>query len=503
MADTESMPADPRRWRALAVLGLVQFLIVIDNTVVNVALPSIQHDLSFSADALAWIVNGYALAAGGLVLLGGRLGDLLGRRRMFFIGTALFGLASATAGAAPYSWVLVVSRFVQGTGEALASPAALSLVALLFTDRAERAKAVGIWGGLGGVGATAGVLLSGVITELAGWRWVFFIDVPVVAVALLLLPRLVDECRAPRTGHRVDVPGALLVTAGLSCIVDGLLSAAHQPWGAVAVTAPLAVGAAALVTFVVVQVRSRDPLVPLGFFANRTRVSANIATLFMFGVMASTLLILTLYMQEVLGYSPLRTGLAYLPFCFAFIPGFMISTQVMKRWGARGALLAAFLVSCTGMLLLTRIQVHGVYWSTLLPAMLVLAVGFGMGFPALQTAAMHAVSERDAGLASGVQTMVQSLSSALGVAVFLTIGLRHSRHLIATGAAALTATVAGYQWAYRASALVLGIGVVVALLVRHGRIAGADPERDAGTVDAGPVTVPAGAAQGGSHRYDG
>lgn len=494
MAERELMPADPRRWRALAVLGLVQFLIVIDNTVVNVALPSIQHDLSFSANALAWIVNGYALAAGGLVLLGGRLGDLLGRRRMFLVGTALFGAASATAGAAPYSWLLVVSRFVQGTGEALASPAALSLVALLFTDRAERAKAVGIWGGLGGVGATAGVLLSGVVTELAGWRWVFFVDVPVVALALLLLPRLVDESRAPRTSGRIDALGAALVTAGLSCVVDGLLSAARRPWGDVAVTVPLAVGGAALLAFVVVQARTRDPLVPLGFFANRTRVSANVATLFMFGVMASTLLILTLYMQEVLGYSPLRTGLAYLPFCFAFVPGFVISAQLMKRLGARGALLAAFVVACAGMLLLTRIQAHGPYWSTLLPAMLVLAAGFGMGFPALQTAAMHEVSEKNAGLASGVQTMVQSLSSALGVAVFLTIGLRHMRHLSATGVTSLAATVGGYQWAYRASALVLGIGVVVALLVQHGRATGGGPGTAVGVVDDEPAPVRAGSA---------
>jgi EmrB/QacA subfamily drug resistance transporter len=463
-------PPDPRRWRALTVLALVQFIIVIDNTVVNVALPSVQHALHFSSDGLAWVINGYLLTAGGLLLFGGRVGDLLGRKRMFLFGTALFGLASLVCGAAPTAAVLVASRFAQGMGEAFASPAALSLIALLFTDRAERSKALGIWGALGGLGATVGVLLSGVITQLATWRWVFFINLPFALLALILLPRLVDESRAPRTkvGRNVDILGVVLITSGLSCIVDGLLAAAREPWSNPGVVFPIVIGVLALVAVVPVEARVPEPLMPLGFFTHRTRVAANVATVFMVSVLASMFLILTLYMQNILGYSPIVTGLAYLPFCLAFVPGFMISTQVMKRYGARTALLAAYITAFVGMLLLTRIEVHGAYVSTLLPAMLVLALGFGMGFPALQAAALHDVSEDDAGLASGVQTTVQALSSALGVAAFLTIALRHTGTEIGAGVTLPVAAIDGYQMAYRAMAVSFAIGVIAALFVKAG-----------------------------------
>lgn len=487
---------DPRRWRALLVLALVQFIIVIDNTVVNVALPSVQRELHFSADGLAWVINGYLLTAGGLLLFGGRVGDLLGRKRMFLIGTALFGLASALCGAAPFGWVLVAGRFVQGMGEAFASPAALSLIALLFTDRGERSKALGIWGALGGLGATVGVLLSGVITQLASWRWVFFINVPFAVIALLLLPRLVEESRAPDNRRRVDIVGAVLITGGLSCIVDGLLTAARESWSATGVVVPLVAGVVALAVFVAVEVRTAEPLVPLSFFTHRTRISANIATLFMVSVLASMFLILTLYMQNTLGYSPLRTGLAYLPFCLAFVPGFLISTQVMKRYGARVALLSAFVIAFVGMLLLTRIGVHGQYVSTLLPAMLVLAIGFGMGFPVLQTAALHGVSEQDAGLASGVQTTVQALSSALGVAAFLTIALRDTAAKISGGVALPLASLHGYQLAYRAMAASFAIGAMVALFVKDDQPPTAPPTEPVDTAtEITPATVDSGPQQ--------
>lgn len=468
--------SDPRRWRALAVLALVQFIIVIDNTVVNVALPSVQHELDFSPDGLAWVINGYLLTAGGLLLFGGRVGDILGRKRMFLIGTLLFGLASAMCGAAPYGWVLVASRFVQGVGEAFASPAALSLIALLFTDREERSKALGLWGALGGLGATVGVLLSGAITELTTWRWVFFINVPFAAVALVLLPRLVEESRAPETRRRIDFLGAVLISGGLSCLVYGLLAAARESWSNAGVLIPLAAGALAMVAFIGVEAGAPEPLVPLRFFTNRTRVLANIATLFMISALASMFLILTLYMQNSLGYPPLRTGLAYLPFCLAFVPGFVISTQLMRRYGTRAALFCAFATALAGMLLLTRIELHSGYVSTLVPAMIVLALGFGMGFPALQTAALHDVSERDAGLASGVQTTAAALSSALGVAAFLTIALRQTGGEIAMGVAPPVATIDGYRLAYRAMAASFAIGLVVALFIKGGGSRGASRE---------------------------
>lgn len=481
---------DPRRWRALAVLALVQFVIVIDNTVVNVALPSVQRELHFSADGLAWVINGYLLTAGGLLLFGGRVGDLLGRKRMFLVGTALFGLASAACGAAPFGWVLVASRFVQGMGEALASPAALSLIALLFTERGERSRALGVWGALGGLGATVGVVLSGVITELASWRWVFFINVPCTVVALLLLPRLVDESRMREHRGRVDVLGAVLICGALSCVVYGLLTAARESWGAPQVLVPLGAGCLALVAFLAVEARAGEPLVPLRFFTNRTRVLANVATVFMISVLASMFLMLTLYLQNSLGYSALRTGLAYLPFCLAFVPGFLISARLMRRYGPRVALVAAFLTALAGMAMLTRIEVHSAYGSTLVPAMLVLALGFGMGFPALQTAALHEVSEDDAGLGSGVQTTVQALSSALGVAAFLTVALRHTGGEIAAGAAPSVATVDGYRVAYQAMVVCFAVGAIIALFVGGGR-AGEEPTpADGSAPGSAPASLP-------------
>ena len=262
--------ADPRRWAALAVLALVQFIIVIDNTIVNVALPSIQHHLSFSADGLAWVVNGYMLTAGGLLLLGGRIGDLVGHRRMFLLGAAVFGLASLASGASVTAPMLVASRFAQGAGEAMASPAALALIAGLFAGR-ERGKALGIWGSLGGLGSIVGVLLSGMLVQWSGWRWIFLINIPFAIVAIVLLPRFVNESRSPARRGRLDFAGAALVTAGLTLVVAALLHAASHPWTAAGTVLPLALGLACLAGFIAVEANVANPLAPLGFFTDRSR----------------------------------------------------------------------------------------------------------------------------------------------------------------------------------------------------------------------------------------
>jgi EmrB/QacA subfamily drug resistance transporter len=458
---------DPRRWRALAVLALVQFIIAIDNTVVNVALPSIQRDLHFSTSGLAWVVDGYMLTAGGLLLLGGRLGDLLGRRRMFSTGTALFALASLAAGTAGNGGILVASRFLQGVGEALASPAALSLIALLFRDGKERAKALGVWGGLTGIGATVGVLLSGTLIELASWRWLFYLNLPIAATALLLVPRVVAGASAdPRAaGRRADVPAAILVTGGLVAVVHGLLEAGHHAWGDAAVLTPLVLGTAALLGFVAVEARTAEPLVPLRFFTNRTRVTANAASVLMTSAMMAMFLLLTLFMQGVLGYSALRAGLAYLPFSAGFMAGVGAYTQLSSRLGPRVTLAVAFAVGTAGMLLLGRVPPTASYLTDVLPAMLVLAVGLGSGMPALQEAAMHGVSERDAGLGSGVQTAVQALGGAVGIAVFVAIALRRTASAAAAGLPAGPAATAGYQLAYHVGALILATGTVLVLVL--------------------------------------
>jgi EmrB/QacA subfamily drug resistance transporter len=442
-------------------------MLVIDQTIVNVALPSIQRDLHASTSGLAWVVNGYVLTAGGLLLLGGRLSDLFGRRRLFQIGTLLFALASLVCGLAQNIEMLVASRFVQGAGEACASPAALALVAVLFADERERTQALGIWGGLGGLGATVGVLLSGIITNLISWRWVFLINLPIAAVALALVPRLITTDSPVAAGKRPDLLGALLITGSLTAVVSGLLAAARAPWSDPSVVWPLVGGVAALLAFVAVERSSREPLVPLRFFSSRTRVSANIGTVFLNSALTAMFFLLTLYMQNILGYSPLSAGLAYLPFCLAFVPGLIASTQITNRAGTKVTIITGFLVSAVGMLLASRIPVEGTYLVNLLPAMLVLAVGMGISLPALQTAALHAVSGDDAGLASGMQTTVQMLGGALGLAVFVTIALRYESGLLAAGAAPPAAATGSYQFAFQIATGVLVAGALLVLLMRQ------------------------------------
>lgn len=461
-ADSPSAPGR-QRWLALAALALVQFTIVIDNTIVNVALPSIKGDLGFTTAGLAWVINGYLLTAGGLLLLGGRISDLAGRRRMFLAGTALFALASFASGAAPTSEALIAARFAQGAGEALASPAALSIIALLFSAPGERAKALGIWGGLAGMGATVGVLLSGVLTGLASWRWIFFINLPFALIALLTVPRLVGESRATVRPRQTDLTGAILVTTGLIAVVHGLLCATSHDWASAAVLVPLIAGSLALAAFVFVESRAPEPLVPLRFFGNRTRVCANVGSVFMIGIMAAMFLLLTLYMQDVLGYSPLRTGLAYLPFCLLFVGAVFGSFALSGRLGAKPTLVLAFAVAATGMGLLVRLPTTGSYLTDLLPPLLVLAIGFGLGFPGLQTASLHEVSEHDAGLGSGVQTAVQAIASALGIAVFLTVALRHTTAELATGALPAEAITGGYRLAFAVGTASLLLGGMIVL----------------------------------------
>ncbi len=453
--------SDPRRWRALTVLALVQFMIVADNTIANVALPSVQADLDMPTGQGAWVINGYLLTAGGLVLLGGRLTDLLGRRRLFVAGTVLFAAASLACGLAPSGGWLIAARFAQGCGEALASPAALSLIAVLFLDSAERGKALGIWGGLSGLGATVGVLLSGVLTDLLDWRWIFFVNLPIAALALLLTPALLPaDAGRDRAAGPVDLPGAALVTGGSTALVYGLLSSAELGWSAPRVLAALLGGAAALAAFVVVQRRGRHPLVPPGFFTDRVRIGGNLAAVFLIGVMAALFLLLTLYLQQVRGYSALRSGLAYLPFCLVFIAAIGLSFLVTARIGSRGTLLVAFGTAAAGMLWLSRLTPQSTYATDLLPALLVLAVGFGFGFPGLQAAALHRVSEADAGLGAGVQTAVQALANALGVAAFLSIALHR--------AGPAGDPTAGYAAAFLAAVAGLAVGaVVVAATIPH------------------------------------
>ncbi|PPK63146.1 MFS transporter [Actinokineospora auranticolor] len=457
-------PADPRRWRALAVLALVQFIIFLDVTIVNVALPSIQADLGFTADGLTWVVNGYLLAAGGLLLLGGRLADIVGRRRMFCAGAALFAASSLLAATAQNQEMLIAGRFAQGIAEAIAAPAAMSLVALLFTDPGERGKAFAIWGGLAGLGSAAGVLLSGVLTEFASWRWVFYVNVPLAVIPLLIAPKLLSESRMAGA-RKPSWISAILATGGLVAIIQGVLSAATHPFGSGPVLWPLVGGVAALLLFLVIQAKSENPLVPLRFFANRTRVTGNVSVVFLAGSTAAMFFLVVLYMQEVLHYSPLQAGLAWLPFCVVFVPGLTMATKLLPRVGPRGTLAAGLLVAAAGVLTLTWAPVDGSYWLNLLPAFVLIGFGGGLANPAVQTAALADVSQEDAGLGSGVLTTIQQLGQALGLTAIVAVALTHTASLVAGGTAAAEATTGGYRLAFLVSGIVLVVGAALAVVL--------------------------------------
>ncbi|HVU72251.1 MAG TPA: MFS transporter [Mycobacteriales bacterium] len=472
---------DPRRWKALTVLALVQFMLVLDVTVVNVALPRIKEDLHFSPAGLAWVVDGYVLMAGGFLLLGGRLSDLVGRRRLFLIGTALFGAASALAGASVSNGMLVASRFLQGLGEALAAPAALGLVALLFPDPKERTKALGVWGGIAGLGGTSGTIISGALTNIGHgtWRLIFYVNVPVALFAVLILPRLADESRAVRAvdavRQRPDVVGALTATGGLSLIVYGFLRAGEVPWGSASVVGSLAGGVALLVLFAVVESRAANPLVPLRFFENRTRVTTNGVTLFFSSAFFTYFFLQTLYLQLVLHYSPLKAGLSYLPFGVMISVAIGVGTGLLPRLGVKAIMTFGFVLASAAMFLLTRITVDGSYASQVLPPMLMLAFGAGMCFPGFGNASLHEVSQEDASLASGVQNAVQNIGGAVGLAVLATIATRHIGGAAIGTARYAQRAVDGYSNAFLTGGIILAIGaVLVALFLEQVHVT-ADP----------------------------
>ncbi|PZS36193.1 MAG: MFS transporter [Pseudonocardiales bacterium] len=452
-------------------------MLILDVTVVNVALPRIQHDLGFSQAGLAWVVNGYVLMAGGLLLLGGRLADILGRRRLFLLGVGLFAIASATCGAAVNPGMLVVSRFLQGAGEALAAPASLGLIALLFPDPRERMKALGMWGGIAGLGGTSGTVISGVLVDLASWRWIFFINLPVALAALVMVPRLVSESRMVREAQRPDYAGALTGTGGLIAVVDGLLQAATHPWGSAQVLLPLLGGLALLALMVWIEMRSDAPLIPLEFFANRTRVVTNFVTLFFSSAFFSYFFLLTLFEQLVLDYSPLKGGLSYLPFGISIGIGIGLGTALMPRTGVKPLLGAGFFSCAVGLLLTSGIDVHSSYASGVLPGMIVLGLGSGISFPAISNAALHGVTGQDSSLASGVQSAMQQVGGAIGLSCLVTLGLRHAAGQIRHGVLPGIALTHGYVLAFRVGAVLLIIGgVLVLALLEHVTVAPRSPE---------------------------
>jgi len=461
---------------ALGVLLLVQFMIILDISAVNIALPTIQEDLGFSPAGLTWVVDSYVLVAGSLLLFGGRLGDVLGRRRMFLVGVAVFGIASLACAAATSPGVLVGARLAQGLGEALAAPAALGLIALLFTEPTERVKAIGLFGGIAGLAGTSGPIISGALVEYSTWRWIFLINLPVALLALVLVPRLVSGGLGRRDAVGLDFRGALLVTAGLSGIVFGLIEAASYDWTQARVLLPLIAGIVLLPVFALSQRSARHPLLPLSFLRERTRVVTNVVALLFSIVFFAQFFVTTLYLQNVLGFGALRAGLGFLPFGIAVGVALGLATKLIPKVGLRPVMTAGLLLAAAGALVFTRLSADGSYTSQVLPASILLALGSGLVLPTLGNGAVHGVTDRDAGLASGLVQSMQQIGGAIGLAVLTTVALRRAGDRIAAGIDPAVATTEGYVLALQLGVGVLLVAAVLAALLRRGVGSAEDPE---------------------------
>ncbi len=446
---------DPNRWKALAVVCAAFFMTVLDVSIVNVALPSIGRSLHFSADNLQWVITAYAITFGGFLLLGGRTADLLGRRRIFLVGVVVFTAASFACGLASSEAVLIASRAVQGLGAAIISPAALSIITTTFEEGAERNKALGIWGAMGGSGAAVGVLAGGVLTKYLGWEWIFFVNVPVGVIAFLLTPRLVRESRAERTSSP-DIAGAVTVTAGIALLVYAVSNAPTHGWESGWTISRLIVTVVLLAAFLVIETRVRDPLMPFSIFRIRTVTGANVSAVLLGAVTFSNFYVLTLYVQNVLGYSALRTGLTFAATAGSAVAWAGLAQALVTRIGVKPVMTAGFVAMTIGMVLYTQIPVHGSFASDLLPAYLFVGFALPFTFIPVSIAALAGVHSDEAGLASGLLNTTQQVGGAVGVAVASSVSLSHFNHLTAKGTAFAQAFTSGSQWAFW---VLVGVGV--------------------------------------------
>jgi EmrB/QacA subfamily drug resistance transporter len=469
---TESPPSN--RWLILVIACLAQFMVVLDATVVNVALPSIQRGLHFSPANLQWVVNAYTLIFGGFLLLGGRAADLLGRRRLFVAGVVLFAAASMLNGLAQSSTLLILGRGLQGLGGALVSPAALSIITTTFTDTGERTRALSVWSAIAAGGAAAGLLLGGVLTDLVSWRWVFFVNVPVGAITTLLALRFIPESRAEIEHRSFDVLGAATITGGLLVLVYGIVKAQAFGWGSPRTIGLLAGGLALVAVFVAIERRAIAPLVRLGIFRIRSLAAADGALLLVGSAMFGMFFFASLYVQEILGYSPLRAGLAFLPVTVGIGAGAAAAQQLIGRFGVRAVATAGVAIAAAGMLVLTGLSVHGSYGS-LLVGLIPLSIGMGLTFVPITLLATSGVGNADAGLASGLFNTAQQVGGSLGLALMSTFAASRTTGLLHASAQHTTlaaAKVAGYHVAFASAAglLLLAAAILVgALRARHVR----------------------------------
>ena len=483
-----SFLATPRGRLTLALLCAVGFLDFVDASIINVALPAIRHDLHMSVQNLQWVPSGYLLTYGGFMLLGGRAADLLGRRRVLIAGTFLFGASALVGGLARNSGTVIGSRLAQGVGAAMMLPAALSILTTTFRDGPERRKALGAWGGMAGLGSAAGVLLGGLLTQGPGWRWVFLIKPPLCAVVLVgAVLLLEDDRRRERLAH-FDIIGALLATAGALLLVYALVRAPAVGWGSARTIGELAGAGVLLAAFVVNERRSRNPLLPLSIFRIRGLAAADITQLIGIAGMFAVFFFLTLYLQDVLGYSPIRTGLAYLPVTAGVGISASLTPRLLGRFGVRPVFVAGTLVAGGGVFWLAQVPIHGSYLTDLLPGLVIMSVGLGAEFVAAATAANAGVPPQLAGLAAALFNASQWIGGALGLAIFSAIATARTTHLLASGAAPAAALDAGFHQALIAAAIFLLAAALFALRTTstRGEPATAEPAavRETATGDA-------------------
>ena len=470
-------PTARRKWLGLAVLCAAFFMVILDVAIVNVALPTIQVDLDFSQKNLQWVVSAYALTFGGLLLLGGRIADLVGRRRVFITGVALFSLASLIAGLSSTEATLIGARAFQGIGAALMTPAALSILMTTFAEGSERNKALGIWGAVGASGGTVGVLLGGVFTDTIGWEWIFLLNVPVGLAVIASAPFLLPESRAESAHRRFDLAGGVSITASLALLVYALVEASSEGWTSVTTIGRLVGSAVLMAIFVAIELRSRAPIMPFSIFRIRAVTGSNVAGFALGGAMFGMFFILTLYMQQVVQYSPLQTGLAYLATSLAAFVASVGGSMLVTRIGPRTPMVVGLLVFALGVLLLAQIPVDGSYVSDLLPGFVITGLGLGLAFVAFSIGALEGVSERDAGLASGLSNTSQQIGGALGVAIMSTLAITRTEDLAAGGTPQAEALTEGFQIAlYAGVGLAVAGALAVMALVRSSRRAEAPVE---------------------------
>jgi EmrB/QacA subfamily drug resistance transporter len=463
------------KWFGLALLSAVQFMVVLDIAVVNVALPSIQVDLGFSQANLQWVISAYALVFGGFLLLGGRSADLVGRRRVFVLGIVAFIIGSLLCGFAWSETSLIGARALQGLGAAAISPAALSILMTSFKEGRDRNIALGVWGGVGGFGAAAGVLLGGVLTDALSWEWIFFVNIPVGLIALALVPLLLGESRDSRV-RSFDMPGAVLVTAGLSTLVLAITQGHVWGWSSGRTIGVFAAAAGLLAGFVYWENRTAEPLMRFAILRTKTVLGANVAGFILGTALFSMFLMLTLYMQQVLHYSPMKTGVAYLAVAGTSIIWANVAAALVGRVGVRPLIATGMGLLAVGMLYFTRINVGDSYSTALLPGFLIIALGMAMCFVPISIAALAGVHREEAGLASGLINTTQQIGGAVGIALLSTIAITRTDNKLAVGTAVPDAMVAGFQLAFLVGAAIAAAGLVAALLLIRDEELTVEPE---------------------------